>query len=159
MRYPFFHSAGTSFSLRSSHRAGKASPRMYRCPLLVPLPGCHLVLLLCHFWAVLLLFGFLLSYTALMLPWWAASSASTARLSKYALLSAMAFFTPSECDCCSAQPFYSSFHLSFQGSSLLSNLCGCTSMDPIFAYLITSYCSATVMHDVICIYVIHFRYK
>ena len=50
MRYPFFLSVWTcSFSPMSSWKAGKASPRMYRCPLLVPLPGCHLVLLLCHF--------------------------------------------------------------------------------------------------------------
>ena len=68
MRYPSSIRSTLSFSPRSSWRAGKASPRMYRCPLLAPLQGCHLVLLLCHFLAVRLLSRFLLSWAQCRRP-------------------------------------------------------------------------------------------
>ena len=90
------------------------------------------------------LFG--VGVTSSQLPWWAASSVSTARLSKCTLLSALIFFfafalvsmyaalfwfSPSGCDWCWAQPFCS-FCLSFQGSPLLCSLCGCTSLGSKF---------------------------
>ena len=41
---------------------GKVATWMYRCPLLVPLPGCHLVPVICYFSAVWLLSRFLFSW-------------------------------------------------------------------------------------------------